>query len=104
MSAAQQKELNIVSAERILGAALLTPPLSLNPQTRPHIEALVIQPLTCRHDRILVDLRSGGEDVPADLGQADGGHHAGQQPVQQQQVQHPRSQGRDTRRLSGSVG
>lgn len=33
MSAAQQKELTIVSAERILGAALLTPPLSLNPQT-----------------------------------------------------------------------
>lgn len=31
--------------------------------------------------------------MPADLGQADGGHHAHQQPVQQQQVQHPGPQG-----------
>lgn len=31
--------------------------------------------------------------MSADLGQADGGHHAHQQPVHQQQVQHSWSQG-----------
>lgn len=51
------------------------------------------KPLSSSHDRILVDLRSGREDLPADLGQAHGGHHTTQQPVQQQQVQHSRSQG-----------
>lgn len=41
----------------------------------------------------LIDLCTGGEDVPADLGQADGGHHTHQQPLREQQVQHPWPQG-----------
>lgn len=31
--------------------------------------------------------------MPADLGQADGGHNSYQQPLHQQQVQHPGPQG-----------
>ena len=48
------------------------------------------------HDWILVDLSSGREDVSAELGQDDDGHHTHHQPVHQQQVQHPRSQGHHT--------
>lgn len=60
-------------------------------------------PSTHSHDRILVDLRSGGEDVPADLGQADGGHHTHQQPLCQQQVQHPRSQGQTQHSIEQNI-
>ena len=47
----------------------------------------------CKHDRVLVDLGAWREDMPADLGPHDGGHHSHQQPVHQPQVQHSRSQG-----------
>jgi len=46
-----------------------------------------------QHDGVLADLGSRGEDVPADLGQHDGGDHPQRQSVRQPQVQHPRPQG-----------
>lgn len=42
------------------------------------------------HDRILVDFCSGGEDMPADMGQTDGGHNTNQQLVHEPQAKHPR--------------
>lgn len=65
--------------------SLTSPPVSSSHQRT--------KPLPSSHDGILVDLRSRREDVSADLGQADDGHHTNQQPLRQQQVQHPRSQG-----------
>lgn len=65
--------------------SLTSPPVSFSHQQTKHLPS--------SHDGILVDLRSRREDVSADLGQADDGHHTNQQPLRQQQVQHPRSQG-----------
>ncbi len=49
--------------------------------------------LLSSHDRVLVDFCSWRENLPADMGQTNDGHHSHQQPLHQQQVQHSRSQG-----------